>query len=179
MANTPSTDVDLFTAVESLRRALDGAGIVPPDPVALAEDQLRGALCVWCSGPLTLATAVNLGELDSPRGRWWPRACPACAGTRAHRALFTHAPECADCQATPAGRPERPLRHRPPPVPPRTPEPPMTHCDTCGPPIQGKPHVIIIDSPSGATPNLTIHPEPCRTNPPRHTTPVHVRRRPL
>ncbi|MBQ0827643.1 hypothetical protein [Streptomyces tagetis] len=73
-----------------------------PDPAALAEDPLRGALCVWCAGPLTLATAVNLGELDSPRGRWWPRACPACAGTRAHRALFNHAPECADCQAIPA-----------------------------------------------------------------------------
>ncbi|MFF8879587.1 hypothetical protein [Streptomyces flaveolus] len=67
-----------------------------PDPVPYAEDQRRGALCVWCTQVLTLATAVDLGELDSSIGRWFPRSCPACVSDRAHRALNAHT-DCDDC----------------------------------------------------------------------------------
>lgn len=78
------------------------AVLVLPDPAIILEDQRRGALCVWDKTPLTLATAVDLGELDSPIGRWWPRSCPACVADRAHRGLLEHAPGCEDCRKQPS-----------------------------------------------------------------------------
>jgi len=69
-----------------------------PDPRQLIEDQVRGAVCVWGSERLRVATAVDLGEhTDATIGRWWPRACPQCAAEHAHRALFEHAPMCEQC----------------------------------------------------------------------------------
>ncbi|MEU8538357.1 hypothetical protein [Streptomyces parvulus] len=79
---------------------------VPPNVLALlglpqfgdlTADQVRGAVCVWGSEGLTAERAVDLGEQDGPDGRWWPRGCPACTASRAHRGLFEHAPSCEQC----------------------------------------------------------------------------------
>ncbi|MFG3154211.1 hypothetical protein ACGF7W_19455 [Streptomyces sp. NPDC048219] len=77
---------------------------------ALTDAQTRGADCIWCRTPLTADMAVDFGEVQSPLSgtssqhgmRWYPRACPACAQPRAHRALWDHAPGCDDCRAAPA-----------------------------------------------------------------------------
>ena len=92
---------------------------VPPAVVAvldlpglarLTDGQVRGADCVWCRTPLTADTAVDFGEQtsDAPWStsvigmRWYPRACPTCTATRAHRGLLNHAPGCDDCRKSPA-----------------------------------------------------------------------------
>jgi hypothetical protein len=58
-----------------------------PRPRELGVTQVRGFSCVWCNTRLEDATAVDL-----PRQRlrivdrtthWYPRACPACAGSGA------------------------------------------------------------------------------------------------
>lgn len=69
-------------------------------PLLLAKvttDQVRGAVCVWGTERLTGETAVDLGKQTGAMGSWFPRACRRCAADRAHRALFVHAPGCADC----------------------------------------------------------------------------------
>ncbi|MFG3154212.1 hypothetical protein ACGF7W_19460 [Streptomyces sp. NPDC048219] len=64
MATTPSTDVDPFAAVESLRAALDGAGIVLP---SLAVDAASPSLALVDLGrvradiAMRLATAIQRG----------------------------------------------------------------------------------------------------------------------
>jgi hypothetical protein len=76
-----------------------------PDLDGLTDGQTRGAICVWGRDEdrLTPETAVDLGEHLSPlRGstsqmRWFPRACNACTGEAAFRALHEHAPTCEQC----------------------------------------------------------------------------------
>ncbi|WP_436735978.1 hypothetical protein [Streptomyces sp. BBFR102] len=56
-----------------------------PQPTTLANEQLRGAACVWCGERLDTAMAVDLGARPDPAYsgvRWYPRACPACAEAR-------------------------------------------------------------------------------------------------
>ncbi|MEU5363359.1 hypothetical protein ABZ354_07645 [Streptomyces sp. NPDC005925] len=75
----------------------------------LADDQTRGATCVWCQVRLTAETAVDLGEHLSPLPgtappmHWFPRACRKDTADRAHRGLFTHAPMCEQCTDDPGG----------------------------------------------------------------------------
>ncbi|MFF0512411.1 hypothetical protein [Streptomyces sp. NPDC004250] len=57
MANTQSTDVDPFTAVESLRAALDGAGIVLP---SLAVDAATPSLALVDLGRIRADVALRL-----------------------------------------------------------------------------------------------------------------------
>lgn len=52
-----------------------------PSAGELTDEQIRGAACVWCGGPLTNETAVSLGEMPLPVGHragWFPRSCPNC-----------------------------------------------------------------------------------------------------
>lgn len=67
----------------------------------LTDGQVRGAECVWCKERLSIETAVDLGEHQAPR--WFPRACSVCAGERAHKGLFAHAPMCEQCVEEPGG----------------------------------------------------------------------------
>lgn len=78
----------------------------------LRDDQVRGRDCVWCgTGPLTVATSVDLGEQRSPLASsssvtgmtWFPRACHRCTSRRALRALHEHTPGCAECHAQAPG----------------------------------------------------------------------------
>ncbi|QCR49792.1 hypothetical protein [Streptomyces sp. SGAir0924] len=81
-----------------------------PELDTLTDDQVRGAHCAWCKAPVIAEDAVDFGEKTSPASwststigvRWYPRACPACAADRAHRALLDHASDCADCRRVPA-----------------------------------------------------------------------------
>jgi hypothetical protein len=75
-----------------------------PELDTLTDDQTRGADCVWCADPLSIETAVDLGEVRFPMagstsliGRLFPRACRTCAGTQAHNGLFTHCGSCEQC----------------------------------------------------------------------------------
>ena len=43
-------------------------------------------------------------------------------------------------------------------------------CDRCDRPIEGEPEEIPVHTPTGAAPNLTVHPGGCRAAP-RQSTP--------
>ncbi|MFD5002237.1 MULTISPECIES: hypothetical protein [Streptomyces] len=60
MANTQSTDVDPFTAVDSLRTALDGAGIVLP---SLAVDAASPSLALVDLGRVRADVALRLAAV--------------------------------------------------------------------------------------------------------------------
>lgn len=70
------------------------------------EDQVGGRACVWCRSPLTIETAVPLGEhmtdVDESTAvsamRAFPRGCRACVHERAHRGLFAHGSTCNLCR---------------------------------------------------------------------------------
>jgi hypothetical protein len=68
-----------------------------PDPAGLTEDQRCGRHCLWCPTPLTVETAVDLGERRTPL-HWFPRCCPPCIQERAR----THGGMCEVCVETPA-----------------------------------------------------------------------------
>ncbi|MFJ6656026.1 DUF6415 family natural product biosynthesis protein [Streptomyces sp. NPDC091377] len=75
----------------------DLLGLPPLD--TLTDDQARGATCVWDASetrPLTAESAVDLGERVTGV-HWFPRACRAHAGDRAHLALLDHVPQCEEC----------------------------------------------------------------------------------
>ncbi|MER6530654.1 hypothetical protein [Streptomyces sp. NPDC001508] len=69
-----------------------------PDLDSLDEDRTAGRVCIWCGGPLTIETAVDLGEQKADAGTCFPRACRKCVADRAHRGLFAHAPLCDLCE---------------------------------------------------------------------------------
>lgn len=71
--------------------------LVVPEFDALSVDRVRGATCVWCPKPLSVESAVDLGEQIGAAGRWWPRACGPCVGRRAHAALYQHVGRCEPC----------------------------------------------------------------------------------
>lgn len=48
----------------------------------------------------------------------------------------------------------------------------MVICDHCDKPINGTPVEIPVDSPSGAAPNVFLHPHGCRPAVPRQTAPA-------
>lgn len=69
-----------------------------PEPSDLTAAQLRGAVCVWCSNPLTAETARDLGERPAPDGGvMFPRGCPKCVRSAAVRAYNTHPRSCEQC----------------------------------------------------------------------------------
>ncbi|MEW1722760.1 hypothetical protein [Streptomyces sp. NPDC093109] len=69
-----------------------------PDLNGLAEDKARGAECLWCPARLTVDAVVDLGKRETAPGRCvFPRACPPCTATAAHRALLDHGGRCEQC----------------------------------------------------------------------------------
>ncbi|WP_259471417.1 hypothetical protein [Streptomyces shenzhenensis] len=68
-----------------------------PDLDGLDEARGAGRVCIWCGQPLTIETAVDLGEQKADAGTCFPRACRKCVADRAHRGLFTHTPTCDLC----------------------------------------------------------------------------------
>jgi hypothetical protein len=48
----------------------------------------------------------------------------------------------------------------------------MAICDRCDELIEGEAREIPVDSPSGAAPNIVIHPYPCHPTVPRQSAPV-------
>jgi len=90
----------------------DTASTAPADALALlplpsrlrllTSEQLRGADCVWCYETVDAATAVDLGgqtgTIDGVAdSHWFPRACPACVGKQARKALNVHVGSCEQC----------------------------------------------------------------------------------
>ncbi|MEH0627826.1 hypothetical protein [Streptomyces stelliscabiei] len=67
-----------------------------PDPGRLTEDQQGGRRCCWCPTPLTVETAVDLGERREPV-HWFPRCCPACIRDQDRH----HISRCETCVETP------------------------------------------------------------------------------
>lgn len=67
-----------------------------PDPVRITEDQRCGRHCCWCAGPLTVETAVDLGERRYPV-HWFPRCCAPCI----RAASNSHVGMCETCVETP------------------------------------------------------------------------------
>ncbi|MEU6010952.1 hypothetical protein [Streptomyces sp. NPDC047453] len=45
-------------------------------------------------------------------------------------------------------------------------------CDRCGEPIKGEAEVIPAHAPSGAAPDIYLHPYPCHPTVPRQTAPA-------
>ncbi|NUS79136.1 MAG: hypothetical protein HOV70_23455 [Streptomyces sp.] len=48
----------------------------------------------------------------------------------------------------------------------------MRICDACGELIEGGARKILVDMPSGAAPDLWVHPYPCKPSQPRQTYPA-------
>ncbi|MDH6700864.1 hypothetical protein ACIQKE_27565 [Streptomyces griseoviridis] len=131
---------------------------------SLDEQRATGRACVWTGEPLTIETAVDLGERIGPRGRWYPRASRRAVAERAHRALFWHAPTClacgdgtrADCALGAA------LRHlvaAPAPV---------RHCRSCErQTAPGEEYETHQSQPPSGAPGVTAcaHSGPCRRRP--------------
>nr|WP_202469824.1 hypothetical protein [Streptomyces sp. SID2888] len=80
------------------------AELALPELLDLDEDRAAGRTCVWGGEPLTIETAVELGEQTAP-DRWFPRACRTCVAARAHRGLLSHGSTCPQCAAPDAQRP--------------------------------------------------------------------------
>ncbi|BDH04921.1 hypothetical protein [Streptomyces seoulensis] len=68
-----------------------------PAPDDLTDAQAAGRACVWGGGPLTLATAVDLGEHEHNGVRIFPQSCSPCIAAQAYRALAPHSVDCAPC----------------------------------------------------------------------------------
>ncbi|MFF0220884.1 hypothetical protein [Streptomyces sp. NPDC004629] len=84
------------TAVDIQLEVLDVLAL--PALLGLNEDRAAGRVCIWCGQPLTIETAVDLGEQKAEDGTCFPRACRTCTANRAHRGLFAHAPLCDLCE---------------------------------------------------------------------------------
>ncbi len=67
-----------------------------PNPARLTEDQRCGRRCCWCPTPLTVETAVDLGERRHPE-HWFPRCCPTCIRSQARN----HVSMCETCVEQP------------------------------------------------------------------------------
>ncbi|MFJ3021501.1 hypothetical protein ACIPH4_11185 [Streptomyces tendae] len=52
----------------------------------------------------------------------------------------------------------------------------MRICDACGELIEGGARKIAVHSPSGAAPDLWVHPYPCKPSPRRQTYPARSSR---
>jgi hypothetical protein len=87
------------TSTSSTAEAL--AALPLPSIVTLTEQQVRGQACVWDAVPLSGVPAVDLGAQTTTRAgqpvQWFPRGCPSCVATRAHRALLDHVASCEQC----------------------------------------------------------------------------------
>ncbi|MYS91462.1 MULTISPECIES: hypothetical protein [Streptomyces] len=60
--------------------------------------QTRGASCAWCQTPLTIETAVDLGERPGPGGvTIFPRGCCTCVRSVADRVYKIHVAKCSQC----------------------------------------------------------------------------------
>jgi len=73
-----------------------------PKTSTLSDAQLRGAVCVWCSSPLTAETARDLGERPAPNGGvMFPRGCGKCVRSAAVRSYNAHSRSCEQCADDP------------------------------------------------------------------------------
>ncbi|MFD5266767.1 hypothetical protein [Streptomyces sp. NPDC058335] len=86
----------------SAAATVDALAIISLPPLdGLAEEQLRGAACVWCGAGLTTDSAVDLGERRHKRldGHYstFPRGCPVDVTRAAVQALHDHAGSCEQC----------------------------------------------------------------------------------
>ncbi|MFG3207851.1 hypothetical protein [Streptomyces sp. NPDC048192] len=70
--------------------------LLPPLEV-LPDARARGAECVWCAGPLSTATAIDLGERDTDGEHWFPRACRSCTRRAVLAARNDHPGLCEQC----------------------------------------------------------------------------------
>lgn len=73
-----------------------------PNPAGLAEEQLCGRRCVWCTASLNSAVAVDLGErrevsANGSVSRWFPRSCRRCGFEHVYGALLDHSQSCEQC----------------------------------------------------------------------------------
>ncbi|MFI2617933.1 hypothetical protein [Streptomyces sp. NPDC018584] len=73
-----------------------------PDPCGLAEEQLCGRRCVWCTASLDNTIAVDLGERREVSAygsvsRWFPRSCRRCGFDHIYQALLGHTQSCEQC----------------------------------------------------------------------------------
>jgi hypothetical protein len=72
--------------------------LIPLPPLEVLPDaRARGAECVWCGGPLSTATAIDLGERDSDGAHWFPRACRSCTRRAVMAARNDHPGRCEQC----------------------------------------------------------------------------------
>lgn len=71
----------------------------------LTPEQIRGASCVWCTAPLTGATAIDFGachgSLMGQATIWYPRACAPCTSKQARQEYATHPRTCEQCTDDP------------------------------------------------------------------------------
>lgn len=72
-----------------------------PEPDTLTEPQLGGRACVWCWVPLTIDTAIDLGERGASAhgttAAWFPRACRDCMQPHIVQTAQFHARTCEQC----------------------------------------------------------------------------------
>ena len=69
-----------------------------PDADGLSAEQQRGAVCVWDNEhPLTVETAIDLGERQHDGRLWFPRADRRCINRQALAALHLHSQLCEQC----------------------------------------------------------------------------------
>lgn len=81
---------------------IDVLAELPLPPVSrLADGQVRGAACVWCTIALTGETAIDLGTRnDSFAGvaaHWFPRSCRDCLKEAALQEYGDHTGTCEQC----------------------------------------------------------------------------------
>ncbi len=91
--------------------------LLPLPPVSrLAEEQVRGAVCVWCALTLTGETAIDLGTRSGSfagvTADWFPRSCRDCLKEAALREYGDHTGTCEQCVDDPALCDARRALHR-------------------------------------------------------------------
>lgn len=79
--------------------SIDVLDLLPlPKTTTLTAEQLRGAVCAWCSSALTAETARDLGERPAPNGGvMFPRGCPGCVRSQAVHVYNGHSRSCEQC----------------------------------------------------------------------------------
>lgn len=71
-----------------------------PALTGLPEDRAAGRACVWDGQPLTIETAIDLGEQTTPAGEhWFPRACRPCLDRETLLAMHSHITGCEKCDS--------------------------------------------------------------------------------
>ncbi|MFD8396680.1 hypothetical protein ACFV2N_47975 [Streptomyces sp. NPDC059680] len=77
--------------------------LIPLPPLDVLPDaRARGAECVWGGEPLSIATAIDLGERETDGIHWFPRACRPCAHRAVLAARNDHPGRCEQCTDDPS-----------------------------------------------------------------------------